>query len=459
MTTQYVSYNSYYGHECRWNDSTSATSVSIAPSIYRWDFYDVYASESFTETLTEPNGSTGSWSYTKSISTSGGYTFLDDFGTRTYQRKESAYNIVLKFSFQGGSSWSGSYHSVSSSATFTLTVPALQSYSVTYDANGGSGAPGNQTKYYGKSLTLSTATPARSGYNFLGWATSSSATTASYQPGASYTGNAALALYAVWQQAIVPPTVTLTAYRTQSEVANPTTDPAEDLSADMVYVKAVWAKGDNNVGSVQWRYSTNGANWSSWATMNGTTSGASGTAKMGNIYLRESSYMSIEVKATDGTVTDVSTTVSTTVPSIDFPLYIYDQSKVRIHELHTEDLTERGTDIPGQTGTITRVYTSNGFTLEKTTFYISGDVVTVPIQFSSTTAFSGNSTTVVASIPEEYAPPDTMRFPLFTADWTNKPAGYLIINTSGQIMFYSGSCSAWFGVATYVRKHAGWTSS
>lgn len=72
--------------------------------------------------------------------------------------------------------------------------------SVKYDANGGSGAPGTQTKYYNKTLTLSSTKPTRTGYTFKGWATSKTATTANYQPGGSYTANAATTLYAVWQQ-------------------------------------------------------------------------------------------------------------------------------------------------------------------------------------------------------------------------------------------------------------------
>lgn len=47
-------------------------------------------------------------------------------------------------------------------------------------------------------LNRSSAEHTRSGYTFLGWATSSSATSASYQPGGSYTANASVTLYAVW---------------------------------------------------------------------------------------------------------------------------------------------------------------------------------------------------------------------------------------------------------------------
>lgn len=85
------------------------------------------------------------------------------------------------------------------SYTRSYTIPALASYTVTYNANGGTGVPSSQTKWYGKALTISSTKPTRTGYSFLGWNTSSTATTASYASGASYTSNAALTLYAVWK--------------------------------------------------------------------------------------------------------------------------------------------------------------------------------------------------------------------------------------------------------------------
>lgn len=80
----------------------------------------------------------------------------------------------------------------------SYTIPALTKYTVSYNANGGSGAPSSQSKYYGKTLTLSSTKPSRTGYAFKGWATSASGSVA-YSAGASYTANASVTLYAVWQ--------------------------------------------------------------------------------------------------------------------------------------------------------------------------------------------------------------------------------------------------------------------
>ena len=79
----------------------------------------------------------------------------------------------------------------------TPVTPAT--YTVSYDANGGSGAPQSQTKVEDVSLTLSSTVPTRTGYTFLGWATSKTATSSEYHAGGSYTSNAGVTLFAVWK--------------------------------------------------------------------------------------------------------------------------------------------------------------------------------------------------------------------------------------------------------------------
>ncbi len=69
---------------------------------------------------------------------------------------------------------------------------------VSYNANGGSGAPGTQTKVYGSVLTLSGSKPIRTGYTFQGWATSSDGGV-SYSSGSAYSVDADVTLYAVWK--------------------------------------------------------------------------------------------------------------------------------------------------------------------------------------------------------------------------------------------------------------------
>ena len=76
-------------------------------------------------------------------------------------------------------------------------VTVLAPFTVSYNANGGSGEPSAQEKCYDITLTLSSTVPTRTGYTFAGWATSADGAVA-YAAGATYTGNADLSLYAKW---------------------------------------------------------------------------------------------------------------------------------------------------------------------------------------------------------------------------------------------------------------------
>ncbi|GEM_PF-3988486 len=87
-----------------------------------------------------------------------------------------------------------------SSDTILYAVWKANTFTITYNANGGSGEPVSQTKESGKALTLSSTKPTRLGYTFLGWATSASASNAQYNAGSSFTTDANTTLYAVWRK-------------------------------------------------------------------------------------------------------------------------------------------------------------------------------------------------------------------------------------------------------------------
>ena len=103
--------------------------------------------------------------------------------------------------------------SISSSATY---YPILKAniYTITYNANGGSGGPSSQSYKYAPNgnIYLSSDRPSKTGYTFMGWSESPSATSASYSPGQWWgTHNANnYTLYAVWKKNQVPPTLTYT---------------------------------------------------------------------------------------------------------------------------------------------------------------------------------------------------------------------------------------------------------
>ena len=77
-------------------------------------------------------------------------------------------------------------------------------YPVTYDLMGGQGNPEKQTKYYKSALKLSSSIPTRTGYIFKGWSDSKNQGGSVYAPGSTYTKDADLRLYAVWEKDPVP---------------------------------------------------------------------------------------------------------------------------------------------------------------------------------------------------------------------------------------------------------------
>lgn len=85
-----------------------------------------------------------------------------------------------------------------------ISIPKKPRYTVTYNANGGTGAPTSQTKIHGESLTLRTEKPTRAGYDFKGWSKNSAATSfdssKDYSAGSIYKGNASVTLYAIWKK-------------------------------------------------------------------------------------------------------------------------------------------------------------------------------------------------------------------------------------------------------------------
>lgn len=117
------------------------------------------------------------------------------------------------------------YAYINSNSTFypatamTYSTTYTHYYTLHYNANGGTGAPSDSngtvtnssSAAVSKNMTISSTEPTRSGYTFLGWSTSSSATTASYQPGQTYSfSRGTTDLYAVWQESIPTYTVTFT---------------------------------------------------------------------------------------------------------------------------------------------------------------------------------------------------------------------------------------------------------
>ncbi len=147
--------------------------------------------------------STDTVGYVRAASGDGYTAAVGDKLAITMSGKVPKYGYVL-----GATDAASEYYMVKISAA-TLTVVTNETdytLKLSYNANNGSGAPSAQSATVTTSgtpsytFTISSTRPTRTGYNFLGWSTSSTATSASYQPSGSITISANTTLYAVWQQ-------------------------------------------------------------------------------------------------------------------------------------------------------------------------------------------------------------------------------------------------------------------
>ena len=207
--------------------------------------------------------------------------------------------------------------SYTANASVTLyAVWQAKSYTVSYNANGGSGAPSSQTKTHGVALTLSSTKPTRTNYSFAGWATSSSSTSVVYTAGSSYTSNASVTLYAVWEQSYKPPTIA------SVQINRCTYDGTINSQGTYAYVSFSWScsqlLGTNNVSSikVEWKLSTS----SSWSSKSISASGSENTSStiIGSGSLSEDGTFNVRITVTDSM--GGSTSVTKTLSTAKFPI-------------------------------------------------------------------------------------------------------------------------------------------
>ena len=111
--------------------------------------------------------------------------------SKSFSRTTAAQSKQLTLTVHGGTA-----------KTVTFTIPARPSYTLTYNANGGSSTPSSQKQFYGYGEKLAGAI-SKTGYTFKGWY--SSATKKTYNAGAEHEPNANTTLTAQWQvnQAII----------------------------------------------------------------------------------------------------------------------------------------------------------------------------------------------------------------------------------------------------------------
>ena len=116
--------------------------------------------------------------------------------------KKAGYNVVGWNTDSNAmtSTWSqNTSKNINKSETY-FPIVKLKTYTIKYNANGGSGAPSNQVKEHNKNITLSTSKPIRTGYTFVNWNTSSAGNGTPYSTGATYSGNSDITMYAQWRR-------------------------------------------------------------------------------------------------------------------------------------------------------------------------------------------------------------------------------------------------------------------
>lgn len=204
----------------------------------------------------------------------------------------------------GGVSYAAGGQYTSNASITLYAVWQAVTYTVSYNANGGSGAPGNQTKTYGVNLTLSSTRPTRTNYNFLGWGVSSGSTSVSYSPGGQYTSNASITLYAIWQLAYKSPRISnLSANRCNS---------AGTLTDDGTYAKVSfnWAT-DRSISALKIEWGTS----SYTSSANASGSGTSGTVNqvIGGGGLNVETGYNVRVTVSDS---GGSSVLTTTIPTM-----------------------------------------------------------------------------------------------------------------------------------------------
>lgn len=178
---------------------------------YTWTlwYYAGYAvSTSSSKTVKAQIAGSTVYNSTYSINGKTGWNKISS-GTKTLKRTKTkqTYTHYVEIQF-GGVNWGGTVLGTRSGSVSDYLNP-LSSYIISYNANGGSGAPSSGTKWYGETYTIASGanmTPP-SGKRFDSWNTSSSGTGASYVGGSKYTSNAGLSLYATWvnSSSVAPP--------------------------------------------------------------------------------------------------------------------------------------------------------------------------------------------------------------------------------------------------------------
>ncbi|MGL6198866.1 MAG: InlB B-repeat-containing protein [Lachnospiraceae bacterium] len=190
-----------------WSTSSTATSATYTDAVLvsgtafskNTTLYAVWKGNSYTITY-NANGGTGTMTATT-------FTYGTSFALRTNTFTRTGYSFLgwstsstaTSATYTNGVTVSGTAFSAN---TILYAVWQVGTYTITYNANGGTGTMTATSFTYGTNFSLRSNTFTRTGYEFLGWSTSSTATSATYTDGVTVSGTAFSAntiFYAVWK--------------------------------------------------------------------------------------------------------------------------------------------------------------------------------------------------------------------------------------------------------------------
>ena len=203
-------FGAYFRCKCVYDVTSTNTTTTFSGTIYLQHKGSAYSSSDHTTgsiyAILSTDG-VSAYCYTAATSSVSAHSGWTDIKSKAFSVSTARSTTNLSGYFAISSNNKSTSSSNPDVNTYFYTIPVLASYTVSYNANGGSGAPASQTKYYGKTLQLQKTKPTRTYYEFTSWNTNSSGTGTNYAPSSNYTENSAVTLYANWTQ--VAPIVTL----------------------------------------------------------------------------------------------------------------------------------------------------------------------------------------------------------------------------------------------------------
>ena len=197
-----------------------------------------------------PSSGSGTYGATYLIAqgepTRSGYTFI---GWSTTSSGSAMYNYNAYGSYTGP--MTDRFTLYGTTYLYAIWEKRATTYTVSYNPNGGSGIEKTYSVGAGATHSIISWVPTRSGYSFLGWSASASATSASYTYGDSLTINSDKTFYAVWGMVA---THAITYHANNGTTETHVESAAEGAS----YAVSGWLPTRDRYEFVQWRTSPDG---------------------------------------------------------------------------------------------------------------------------------------------------------------------------------------------------------